>query len=45
MIDKLLEGNKKFREGYFKENKAHYEEIAKGQSPTVPLTERLEKME
>ena len=35
MIDKLLEGNKKFREGFFKENKAHYEELAKGQSPSV----------
>jgi len=35
MIDTLLEGNKKFREGFFKENKAHYEELAKGQSPSV----------
>lgn len=35
MIDKLLEGNKKFREGSFKENKAYYEELTKGQSPTI----------
>lgn len=35
MIDNLLEGNKKFREGFFKENKAVFDEIAKGQSPTV----------
>jgi carbonic anhydrase len=35
MIDKLLEGNQKFREGYFKEHKAHYEELAKGQKPSV----------
>jgi carbonic anhydrase len=35
MIDKLLEGNKKFREGFFKENKACYDELCKGQSPSV----------
>lgn len=35
MIDKLLEGNKKFREGFFKEHKAHYDELCKGQSPSV----------
>lgn len=35
MIDTLLEGNKKFRDGFFKENKAYYEELTKGQSPTV----------
>jgi carbonic anhydrase len=35
MIDELLEGNKKFREGFFKENRAHYQELAKGQSPSV----------
>ncbi len=35
MIDKLLEGNKKFREGFFKENRAHYEELTRGQSPSV----------
>src|SRR5512137_1529693 len=35
MIDKLLEGNKKFREGFFKEHKAHYAELAKGQNPSV----------
>ncbi|MDD1715905.1 MAG: carbonic anhydrase [Methanolinea sp.] len=35
MIDELLEGNKKFREGFFKENRAHYEELTKGQSPSV----------
>lgn len=35
MIDNLFEGNKKFREGFFKENKAHYEELTRGQSPTV----------
>ncbi len=35
MIDNLLEGNKKFREGFFKENRAVYDELAKGQSPSV----------
>ncbi|OPX71862.1 MAG: carbonic anhydrase [Methanoregulaceae archaeon PtaU1.Bin059] len=35
MIDELLEGNRKFREGFFKENKAHYEELTRGQSPKV----------
>jgi len=35
MIDELLEGNRKFREGFFRENKAHHEELTKGQSPKV----------
>ena len=35
MIDNLLEGNKKFREGFFKENRAVYDELTKGQSPPV----------
>jgi len=35
MIDSLLEGNKKFRNGFFKENKAHHQELTKGQSPKV----------
>lgn len=35
MIDTLLEGNRKFREGFYKENRAHHEELTKGQSPQV----------
>ena len=35
MIDELLEGNKKFREGFFKENRAHHQELTRGQSPKV----------
>jgi len=35
MIDKLLEGNKKFRETVYKENIEHYRELTKGQSPPV----------
>jgi carbonic anhydrase len=35
MIDKLLEGNKKFRETVFKQNFDHYQELTRGQSPPV----------
>ncbi|MDI6898692.1 MAG: carbonic anhydrase [Methanolinea sp.] len=35
MIDKLLEGNRKFREGFFRENLEHYRELTKGQNPSV----------
>jgi len=35
MIDKLLEGNRKFREGFFRENLDHYRELTRGQSPSV----------
>ena len=35
MIDKLLEGNKKFRETVYKENIEYYNELTKGQSPPV----------
>ncbi len=35
MIDQLLEGNRKFREGFFRENLEHYRELTKGQSPSV----------
>lgn len=35
MIDTLLEGNKKFREGFFTDNREHHQELTKGQSPKV----------
>ncbi len=35
MIDRLLEGNKKFREGFFHENIDHYRELTRGQNPSV----------
>jgi carbonic anhydrase len=35
MIDKLLEGNKKFRETEFKDHMEFYQTLAKGQSPSV----------
>jgi len=35
MIDKLLEGNKKFRETVFRQNFDHYQELTRGQSPPV----------
>ena len=35
MIDQLLKGNKKFCDTVFKPNSAHYQELAKGQSPPI----------
>ncbi|MDI9634001.1 MAG: carbonic anhydrase [Methanolinea sp.] len=35
MIDQLLEGNRRFREGFFKDNLPHYRQLSAGQNPSV----------